>query len=46
MRFCIVWSKVTKVSKESVAVFDFTPASLLFYTLKMAVRGFSAPLVN
>jgi hypothetical protein len=46
VRFCIVWSKVTKVSEESVAVFDFTPASLPFYTLKMEVRGFSASLVN
>jgi len=46
LRFCIVWSKVAKVSEESVAVFDFTPASLPFYTLKMEVRGFSASLVN
>ena len=46
MRFFIVWSKVTKVSEESVAVFDFTPASFPFYTLKMEVRGFSASLVS
>ena len=46
MRFRIVWSNVSKVSEESVAVSDFTPASLPFSVLKMEVRGFSATLVN
>ena len=46
MRLCIAWWKFTKLSEGSVAVFEFTRASLPFYTPKMEKRGFSAWLVN